>query len=327
MGMPGATTERVHSFRLLEPLFPSSMRLSLLLVAVLAAPLANAQSLRADGPPVRLAGSADAPLAHAAWSPTGALAASAPDARGLWLVDVEAGLLPLVDGPTFGFEWGPDGRAILYRATREEGRRRDHAVALLDVATGTTALLTDWRGSMPSVPRFSPDGTSALLLVDEEVETIPTGLAPALAPTDAPVVLSGPDAGVTARGGAVSRFAPVDGRLLNATPSPDRQRVAFEVMGGGLYVANADGSGAVSLGLGHRPTWSPDGEWVAFMRAEDNGYTLTAADLWAARADGSETVRLTSSSGLEMNPAWRPDGAALAYDDGEALYLLPLASE
>ena len=154
------------------------MRLSLLLVAVLAAPLASAQSLRADGPPVRIAGSADASLAHATWSPTGALAASAPNARGLWLVDEEAGLVPLVDGPTYGFEWSPDGSAILYRATRETGLNRDHAVALLDVATGEATMLTDWRASMPSLPRFSPDGTSALLLVDGEIESIPTGLAP-----------------------------------------------------------------------------------------------------------------------------------------------------
>lgn len=302
------------------------MRRSLLAAALLAAPLAQAQSLRADGPPVRLAGSAEAPLAHAEWSPTGALAASRPDSRGLWLVD--GGITrSLTDGPTFGFEWSPDGASILYRATREINARREHAVALLDVATGTTTLLTEWRASMPSLPRFSADGTAALLLSGSEVESFATGSSASAVASDAPVVLAGPEAGVVARASGTVRFAPVDGQVLNLVASPDRQRVAFEVLGGGLYVSDADGSGLVSLGTGHRPTWSPDGEWVAFMRTEDDGYALTSADLWAARADGLQTVHLTTAPGLEMNPAWRPDGAALAYDDGEALFLLPLASE
>ncbi|MEM1056439.1 MAG: hypothetical protein AAGI52_13030 [Bacteroidota bacterium] len=299
----------------------------LLLVATLLAPLAHAQSLRADGPPVRLAGSDEAPLAHAAWSPTGELAASRPDATGLWLVAEDGTLRALTDGPTFGFEWSPDGTTILFRAAREDGPRRDHAPALLDIATGETTLLADWRGSMPSLPRFSADGTSALVATDGAVESFPTGASASVAASTAPVVLKSAEAGVVARGTETSRFAPVEGRLLNLTPSPDRQRVAFEVMGSGLYLANADGSGLVSLGEGQRPTWSPDGRWVAFMRAEDDGHHFTGADLWAARTDGSETIRLTSAPGLEMNPDWRPDGSALAYDNGEALFLLSLASE
>ena len=46
----------------------------------------------------------------------------------------------------------------------------------------------------------------------------------------------------------------------------------------------------------------------------------------AVRADGSARVALTTTPGrLEMNPSWSPDGRAVAFDDGDALYLLPLA--
>ena len=110
------------------------------------------------------------------------------------------------------------------------------------------------------------------------------------------------------------------------TSSPDGGRVAFEVVGGNLFVVSLDGSGLVDLGPGHRPTWSPDGQWVAFVVTEDDGEAFTAADLWAARADGSGRTRITQTPDrLEMNPAWSPDGGRIAYDDvaDGALYVLP----
>ena len=126
---------------------------------------------------------------------------------------------------------------------------------------------------------------------------------------------------------AVRTLAPLgDAELLNVTPSPDGSRVAFEAYGGGLYVMDADGSDVVALGAGSRPSWSPDGAWVVVMVSEDDGHDYTASDLVAVRADGSARVALTTTPGrLEMNPSWSPDGRAVAFDDGDALYLLPLA--
>jgi TolB protein len=48
---------------------------------------------------------------------------------------------------------------------------------------------------------------------------------------------------------------------------------------------------------------------IAFTRA----LSVSEADIWIAAADGSGEVRLTRDKGLEMSPAWSPDGKRLAF--------------
>ncbi|MEL6614684.1 MAG: hypothetical protein AAFQ43_03045, partial [Bacteroidota bacterium] len=248
------------------------MRL-LLLAALAAVPFIapEAQGLRASGPAVPLAGAANAPLTHALWSPTGEwLAATRPDHRGLWLLTPDGGTSQLREGAGYAPEWSADGTALLLRADRQDGIRRQHAVALVDLASGETTLLTEWRDHMPTVPRFSADETEALLLGgDGDIERFTTGRT-ASGERGATVLTTSRET-VAANGVAKRPLAP-EAQMLNATLSPDRQRLAFEVLGGGLAVMNVDGTGRVDLGVGHRPAWSPDGQWVAFMRTADDGY-------------------------------------------------------
>ena len=51
------------------------------------------------------------------------------------------------------------------------------------------------------------------------------------------------------------------------------------------------------------PSWSPDGEWIAFgalRRGEPN------FDLFIMRRDGSDVRRLTDDPAKEANPVWAP---------------------
>jgi TolB protein len=91
--------------------------------------------------------------------------------------------------------------------------------------------------------------------------------------------------------------------------SPDRRNIAFESFRGGhrgIYQVNAlrvlvNTVSAPENANAWDPNWSPDGDWIVYV-SDLNG----AADLFATRSNGEETVQLTNTPGLQLAPAWRP---------------------
>ena len=296
--------------------------------AVALAPAASAQTLRAAGPPVRVVADGAAAMAPR-WSPDGArLAFTRAHYVGLWVAGADGSdVRPLVDWPAagFGFSWSPDGTRLLARAARYDGPSREDAVGVVDATTGEATLLTPWRPSLPTLPQWTTD-RRVVLDARDGVETLDLAGGDASSLAVRPAVAVRPD-GLVVLGDDRAPRVIVTGAVLNPVLSSDGTRVAFETMGAGVAVVRVDGSGRVELGEGHRPAWSPDGRWVVLMTTEDDGERITAADLFAARADGSGRVRLTDTPDrLEMNPAWSPDGTRIAYDDlsDGALYVLPV---
>ncbi len=270
-----------------------------------------------------------------AWSPDGSrLAFSAARYEGIYVLDLETGTVRTVTdapGAGFGFEWAPDGSRILAREAQFDGPRRFDAVTVFDPEGGSPERLTEFRTDMPALPTWDASGANVVLYANNELEVFAVR-------DDIEIGKRSPVAVITAAGGlaridaesrSVEPFELLqENQVLNPAASPDGGRIAFEVMGGNLHVAGTDGSGLIDLGPGHRPAWSPDGEWIVFMRTQDDGHTFTESDLYAVRHDGSNLVRLTATPNrLEMNPAWSPDGSRIAYDDftDGIIYLLPIS--
>jgi hypothetical protein len=104
--------------------------------------------------------------------------------------------------------------------------------------------------------------------------------------------------------------------------SPDGMRIVFEPRGGGIAIANADGSDVRVISTSVRdeaPTWSPDGERIAFSRPVFPPSAVPSTELFTVAVDGSDLRQLTQMPPGARSPEsatmadWSSDGATIAY--------------
>ena len=97
--------------------------------------------------------------------------------------------------------------------------------------------------------------------------------------------------------------------------SADCRRIVFRV-GSTLWVADGDGTSDLPFltaqhGLSS-PSWSPDGEWIAFSQeAIVDGER--ASHIYVVRPDALGLRQITDGLVLDQEPAWSPDGTRIAF--------------
>ncbi len=237
--------------------------------------------------------------------------------HGIFIFNEKSGIVQLTDEPAsgFGYSWLADNFGIIARAAKYSGPYRENQVVIYTLADKGRTPASPLSSKITVLPGVSTSGepfsvfentVHSFNLSTRSLEaTLPTGIA-AFVENDKISV-------TTATGKKV--IEPVKGqRCINASLSPDGSKVVFEIIGGNLYVINTDGTGLVDLGKGYRGAWAPDSRKIAYMVTGDDGHVITDSDIWQVNADGTAKTRLTSTSTvLEMDPAFSPDGKFIYY--------------
>ena len=215
--------------------------------------------------------------------------------------------------------------ALIEEARRETRRRRRTYWALAALVTFVgvlvLTLLEGGAASQTIAPGVSPRmsapvqaGTSRIVFLAGVLKSSPSGsyMRPKLYVMNAD--------------GSAKRQLVGHGSGLGPQPwSPDGLKLAFVkqlgpaigqcgVCHSEIFVMNADGSGQRNLTGGLRgsvPSWSPDGQHIAFSR--DNAFI---PNLYVMNADGSGQRRVTQEPIHVWGASWSPDGRQLAFASG-----------
>lgn len=274
------------------------------LLAYLAGPLGRATGLiLADAAGPRTLHEAPRGITALAAAPSGMqliFAAQQDQQRSaLFIADLAGGPpRPLVDDPTASAAapaWAPDGNLIAYerRGLLAQSGALGPPRLWLAQPDGTALGPVDGEESVNFAPSWSPDSRRLAFT---------RGTDESLAVNDfASRRISFP-----ASAGEAACWAP-DGDSLtfaafgtDASRSPSLQRATIA---GGAATPLAGSEGAAS------PACSPDGRFVAFVRAEGTGRAI-----WLLPTEGGAARRLSApGSAQDLLPTWTPDGASLAF--------------
>lgn len=229
----------------------------------------------------------------------------------------------------FGYKWSSDSKSILSRVAKYEEMKRLNAVKIFNVESNQQIQLTEYRTRMPFMPVWSEQDTKVILPSKNGAEVYSSGKLNKASVTTSKFDVYIKNDKVTTRDIATNKenaLEPIkDAQIINLVSSPDKKKVAFEVVGGNMYSMNIDGTGLTDLGVGHRPRWSSDSKKIIYMITEDNGEQYTASDIFSINADATQKINLTNTSDkIEMDPCFSPDGKAIVFDvynDG-SIYLM-----
>jgi Tol biopolymer transport system component len=260
------------------------------------------------------------------WSPDGKkLAFTESKYKGIWVLELQNGnFIQVTDevGAGFGFRWSHDSNEILCRVSKQENYRRYHAVKVFNLVTSKVQQLTDYRTLMTSLPNWFEGARKVYLASNNGLEIFEVEDRARLEKAKEKIhnqkiyYTNKNGFKIHENIGSASIKKPVDGQILNAEISPDGTKIAFEILGGNMYVLDLKTKTTKDLGKGYHPQWSPDSRKIVYMITEDDGYQYIKSDIYIINIDGKTKTNLTNTNDrLEQHPSWSPDGKTIAFDE------------
>jgi Tol biopolymer transport system component len=256
---------------------------------------ANIFVMSPDGSDVRQLTDSSAVEGGAHWSPDGsriAFYSFRREREGLmWVLSADGSdpqpvLKDQVPGPQtvcaggFPGGWFPDGKRILYRGS--EGGISALQICSVEPDGSNIKIILSESGVMSFFPSLSPDGRKIAFTSDRD--------------GNAKIYVMDVD------GGHLRRLTNDEERNPNedgsrADPGPGDCEDGLDNDGD----THLDGLDLDCRIIDEYPTWSPDGQWIAFHSNRDGDF-----DIYIVRPDGSKLRQLTDDDDDDVQPSWSP---------------------
>jgi TolB protein len=200
-----------------------------------------------------------------------------------------------------------DGKMFAFTSLSQNERNGhlmdDNPIVMIQsVETGRKLSFYSPKSSIVSTPEFTPDGKHVLLSTKIGVDK------------DEKIYIA------DLQGGDLNAISHATAIEVEAKVNPKNgSQVAFISGRTGpreqLWLMGIDGGNAQMLTPGDgyvaNPSWSPDGQWIAF--AWTHGFEYGQFNIFIMNVATRQYFQLTHNAGVNENPTWAPDGKHIAF--------------